>query len=457
MQAAACHITPILFPPDQEEVSKDEEVGLKFTINEHDDLAGTCELILMHDALLAIGLLLSAASQFRLPGLPVGPGELCLTLWLALSFGRVLSNSRQQLTDGFKTLLIFWILFVLIQSFGTLLGLAIEKTHDVSSMIHDIVAYTLMASLALTATIGQDAAQRLRRTAWLFASIGCIGLAAQLADAWDILKIPGTDPWYWNRLRGWSENPNQLALLTTALALISLHLGETSSGAIERAAAILCATFFFSVGLLTRSDSLLICAVVVLPIFLGLKLRAWVSTSTNKRALSRATAWTLIIAFPALPIAMLPFSSSIYAHAADAATHMIEDNEQGETRLKLWTEAVNIGMSSGGFGFGPGPHLTSKDYKRPPPDKFEAHNTFLDLFTQVGFAGVLLFLWIVFMSIRCAARSGSAALISLMLGLLIFGMFHFVVRHPVFWLAVALCLTAKEKGRMSPAIQKWSA
>ena len=44
------------------------------------------------DALLALGLLLTTASQLRLSGLPVGPGELCLTAWLLLMLGRELSR-----------------------------------------------------------------------------------------------------------------------------------------------------------------------------------------------------------------------------------------------------------------------------------------------------------------------------------------------------------------------------
>ena len=40
------------------------------------------------DVLLALGLLLTTASQLRIPGSPIGPGELLLLFWLLISIGR---------------------------------------------------------------------------------------------------------------------------------------------------------------------------------------------------------------------------------------------------------------------------------------------------------------------------------------------------------------------------------
>jgi hypothetical protein len=57
----------------------------------------------------------------------------------------------------------------------------------------------------------------------------------------------------------------------------------------------------------------------------------------------------------------------------------MEKNDQAENRFKLWSEAIEIGVSAGMLGLGPGPHLVNKQWKRPPPDKFEAHFVVLDL------------------------------------------------------------------------------
>lgn len=40
------------------------------------------------DLLLAVGILLSSASQLRPSAAPIGPGEICLVIWIALTIGR---------------------------------------------------------------------------------------------------------------------------------------------------------------------------------------------------------------------------------------------------------------------------------------------------------------------------------------------------------------------------------
>ena len=103
-------------------------------------------------------------------------------------------------------------------------------------------------------------------------------------------------------------------------------------------------------------------------------------------------------------------------------------------------EAIHKGLESKLLGFGPGPHLTSKSYKRPPPDKFEAHNTTLDLFTQGGIVAGLLFVSLCAFAFTKAWRAALPALAALAFGFAVFSMFHFVIRHPIFWFGAVLCL-----------------
>src|SRR5258708_6270086 len=67
-------------------------------------------------------------------------------------------------------------------------------------------------------------------------------------------ELPVGDPGYWDRLRGWSDNPNQLAFLGVALGALCLHLAETSRG-VQRVSAIACMPLPILVGCLTRSDA----------------------------------------------------------------------------------------------------------------------------------------------------------------------------------------------------------
>jgi hypothetical protein len=94
------------------------------------------------------------------------------------------------------------------------------------------------------------------------------------------------------------------------------------------------------------------------------------------------------------------------------------------------------------MGFGPGPQLTSKAYKRPPPSKFEAHNTLLDLFTQGGLLAVGAFIWLSAAALRTAWRAQLAGLVAMIGALASFSMFHLVLRQPVFWFVIVLSLLA---------------
>src|SRR5690606_14715403 len=117
-----------------------------------------------------------------------------------------------------------------------------------------------------------------------------------------------------------------------------------------------------------------------------------------------------------------------------------EADGQGDTRLHLWQEAIERGLYSGFIGLGPGPQLTSKSYKRPPPDKFEAHNTPLDLFSQGGLLAIGAFFWLCLSTFRDAWRARLPGMAALVCGFATFSMFHFVVRHPFFWFGVVICL-----------------
>jgi hypothetical protein len=63
------------------------------------------------DLLLAIGILLTTASQFRSDSAPIGPGELCLAIWIALTLGREALRLEPRFTPAFSRLVIFLAVF----------------------------------------------------------------------------------------------------------------------------------------------------------------------------------------------------------------------------------------------------------------------------------------------------------------------------------------------------------
>ena len=254
----------------------------------------------VRDALMAIGLLLTTATQLRLPGLPLGPGEFCLALWIGLT-GLLDLDRYTPLTSALRRLLTFWALFILAQSLGTLTGMVIGDKHDPSLFWHDVLAYPLVCALSCLSVLEPGAEARLRRCAEIFVVVGAGCLVLQLGAGWDLIALPMVEPWFEERFRGWSNNPNQLAFLCAVLVLVSIHLADTADRGGKRSAALLCVIPAIIVGRLTKTDTFTFSLAGAVPIYLVAKLRFWLGTTERKLSLRTVLAWTAVVSVPLVP------------------------------------------------------------------------------------------------------------------------------------------------------------
>lgn len=416
------------------------------------------------DTVLALGLLLSPSSQMRPGSSPIGPGEACLLVWLGLMLGREAVRLGPPLTAPLRRLLIFWALFAVALSLGTMTAFLLQDRHDPVWFAHDIMAYLLLAGVSCWSVVEPGAAFRLHRVAWLLISLGSLSLALQLADAWGMLGVRFGDPWYWTRFRGWSENPAQLSILCAALALLALHLAETAARPGQRIAAIAGALLPIYVGRLTGTDTFTLVLVIAGPLFVALKLRTWLLSSERNISLRPAAAWIAALALPLMLASAVPLVPSMVAESAALAKQLSKNHgadaaSEADLRLHLWGEAWRRGLESGMLGLGPGPHLripasivagrieeNSPGHIPHPANNgtpnFEAHNTLFDLFTQGGILAVSTFFWLIATAFLKTYKAGFAGLTTSLCGLLLLGMSLLIIRHPVFWFVVALCLVA---------------
>jgi hypothetical protein len=418
-------------------------------------------MLRLRDATLAVGLILSTASQLRAQVPLIGPGELCLMVWLGLTLGRETGRLGPPLTPALVRILAFWVVFAFSLGLGMLAGLAIEDIRDPDSMLHDGLSYLLLAVVSCLSVVEPGAGARLRQVAWLFTSFGSLYLALLLANAWGLVTIPGVEPWFWERLQGWSENPNQLALLCAALGLVSLHLAETATRPAGRIAAFACTLLPIYVGRLTGSDSFAIVLVLAGPLFVALKLRTWLTQTGDRMRFRSASAWIVVLVLPLVLASAALFGPAIAVQTEAFAGQMSknggkEASRESELRFELWSEAVSRGIDSGMLGLGPGAHLVSTAYKRVPPPNFEAHNTPLDLFTQGGLIAVFIFGALLATSFHRTYKANLAGLTTLLGGLVIFSTFHLIVRHPIFWFAIALCMVAQAGTGAAPTRRQGS-
>lgn len=428
---------------------------------------------MISDALLALGLLLSTATELQLPGIPIGPAEILLLVWALLMLFREAGQLGNPLPPALSRLLMFWLLFAVALSLGTLAGYAIGDRHDHNLFLHDVMAYPLAAAVSCLSVAGADARLRLRRVAWLLAGFGSASLVFLVAIAWGLIHVALIDPWYWDRFRGWSANPMQLAFFCAVLALLSLHLADAATRIAERVAALACAVLAIYVGRLTKSNSVSVALVTAIPIFVVLKLREWLHSSSPQLTFRPAFAWILIVTLPLLVIAVISLRSAIAVQAEDVANGLSKANvqtseQEAELRMQLWKEGISRGVESGMLGLGPGPHVeipdvieTARKLQNPlkyvdtaPANgtpNFETHNTLIDIFTQGGLIAVVSFVWISATAFFNTYKARLAGLTTLLCGISIFGLANLIVRQPLFWFTIALCLVSGAVARRAPA------
>lgn len=394
---------------------------------------------MINDRLLAFGLLLSTATQLRLPGTPWGAGEALLTIWIIGALADLAYRGAPALTRPLSHMLLFWAVFTFAQSIGLLLGLATDNIYP-SGVLHTGQAYAFVAILSLLLVILP--AWRLHRVAWTFSVGGAVAVILLIAGGYGMVPMPGLGFWEWNRFIGWSMNPNQFGLLCTVLVLLSLQRAEAAARPHTKIFALSCMVPPFIAGILTRSDSFTVAIGFAVPLFVGSKFLIRFMRAERHPSLVMTVACLMILSLPLLLASVTPFTPKIAENARQAIVETMSENDQAEDRFRLWSEAVDIGLKSGMLGLGPGPHLLGKRTKLPPPEKAEAHNTALDLITQGGILAMLIFFWIITVALIAAYRAGLIALASLIFSLFVYSNFHLVVRHPIFWFSVVLGLAA---------------
>jgi hypothetical protein len=395
------------------------------------------------DSLLALGLVLATATQLRFGDTPFGPGEMCLVLWLGLLLCLQPLRPAPTSNVAFAHVAAFWLILIVAESVGAIVGFATEPFFDTTHTLHDVIAFSFTFWVACTMALELANERRRRRLTWLVVLFGAASLSLQMAQAYGLIGLPlPVDPWFYDRLKGWSQDANQLGLVSALLTVISIHIAITATGHAKAkiVAAAACAVVAFSVGVLSKSDSFTVGMLVAGAVFLAVQCSAWLATF--KRAVTfRATLASLaLLGLPVLAVGALPLAPAAMDRVEAKSDALYNEDSQGDLRFALWAEAYEKGMAAGMLGLGPGPHLTkTKSWKLPPPAKFEVHNTPLDLFVQGGLLALLDIALLYASLILATMRARLPALAALSCAFAVFSMFHFIIRHPIFWFGVVLC------------------
>ncbi len=403
---------------------------------------------MLRDAILAVGLVFSTFSQLRFFNSPIGPGELCLLAWLGLTLCSSASRIDAPLSKASLRLITFWAIFLSGLSVGMMNAYVVGERNVQSLLIHDLLAYALVASTSLVAAFQHRAASRLRRTAWLAVIFGSSCFFVLIAQTVSLLPTFGLKLWYFDRLMGWSTNPNQLALQCLILTLLAAHLAETANSRPPVALACLLVLPPLLTGFLTKSDGFVLGIVFTVLGSIGWKIWRMLRVAHSGGDLRGPTALLAAATSLALLIATGPLAYTLIAEnaASSRSAAGVESNfsHDVDDRTTLWAKALDRSIDSGFLGLGPGPHLRRPTDLRQPQDHvlpdFEAHNTFADLALQGGFLAVLALIWIGATAFMTAQSANLMFLPLLLLSLIGFSLPHFIFRHPIIWFILTLCL-----------------
>lgn len=417
--------------------------------------------------LLSLGLVFSVATQLRLPGLPLGLGEILLLLWLLTTL--VLpSNWRSQVMMGVLALIIVGALLLSVGYFLT----TYPERQTRPPALHDALAYFFCIVLAINFTRLADKYKEGLPVKLLWAFLLNTLLALLLGAA--TKNWSGMDVMYYHtRWQHLSNNPNQFALLAlplpffslylilrdskknifipTLLGLLALGLGWYSQsdaltlawigGGLVAAFALYRVDSQQSMSPLHLTRDRLFAALLVLLMVIG---SAWqwrdVATQIFLVMGTRTEASSNLIRSPQEPTN----ADQTMGTRTGACSNLIispqgptnADQTQVGVRFCLWRNALAVIQYAPLTGMGPGAHsgLTK------PFDREEAHNTLLDWGTQTGLIGAAALAGYLTWLLWQVVRRRYYELAAMLLALYSFAIFHFMLRQPLFWIVPLLAL-----------------
>lgn len=348
-----------------------------------------------------IGLLLMANSFTSLRGISAGgpiEGLLFLTLFIFV-FYKALSG----FTFNFQALLplLYLIVFMtpltLLNSYHEILG---SSTRTLSALIFGAMTGFVMANF----TISQKK------------SLSYGALFILTVVVWIVLRE--YDFGTLQRLIFLSNNPNQIALYSLGAMFIFSVTFERPLVLIPS----LCIGVIY--GYMALSDSFFLALVIAL-LFSTLKF-----FNPSKPLSFLLIFWSILILIT-WPL-LLPNNSYI-----EPLISLWSNADQGGARVTLILNGINAWLTSPLFGHGAGAFSgMTVEFQR-----FEAHNTPIDFLTMGGIPWVLIIYIPIFIYMKKLFQQGNFLALGLLVGFFIFSTFHFVGRHPIFWVVWGFCMS----------------
>jgi hypothetical protein len=422
------------------------------------------------DVLLALGVLTSLETQLRFVVGGLDPGAMLLALWIVACGFLEWRRPREAPPKFAFELAIFWMTIAFGLSLGLSFSILSGEMLDLGLVLHDTLAYSLLAVITSLLALDVNVAHRLRRVQWIIVVVGSVLMIIQIAESMGMLAIPNIDPWYWDRWRAWTDNPNQLALFCLLLAFTALHLAHSETGALKRTTAIFAMALFLGAGTMAKSNAFLLAALMGFGVLVAAKFVRLIWRLERLRVPAAAISMAAMALSVYIGVIGMGLSASSHLSLASAAGGVARQDRNGdeETALRfvLWGEALDRAANSWMIGLGPGPHLPipqiilsgrrggalPKNVQNPKPGSapnFETHDTTLEFLVQGGIIAVAAAGSLCGLALARAFRAGLDGLAAALIAIGLFGAFHVVFRHPFIWVLLCSALCAVERRRIA--------
>lgn len=376
-------------------------------------------------ALLGVGVALVPATQLRFWG-PVGPGELLLVAWCAASAVAALRKPRPAIAPEIRPFLLFWACSIPLLLAGWASGWGLGRASPGAA--RDFLAYLLVAAIVACLALKPWAADELRSAGWIAIVTCTLVLFPLLIYAAFGTYFGPMRLWRLGRFLGWSTNPNQLTLGLILTPFLALHGFIRYRGVRERFGFVLLAFCSVIVGLAGQSDALFVAWSAGAAVLVA---HSWVLALRGGSRRVR----TLLVVAPLIALGLVIVDGRVLERATRGATEIRAAQEPGAERNALWTTAIAEASASPAVGLGPGGHARILS-GRWTGHRAEAHNILIDWGSATGLVGAILLcallLHVAYQALRAPPYFAALA------ALLVFGMAHHYLRHPIVWIYLLL-------------------
>lgn len=371
---------------------------------------------------IAISFILLVLTELRIPGLPIGMGEILLLICCIALLSRKRSSDAMDMVS-YRMMRQFWILMFIALFIGTVVNIFMI---GYGIFFRTLIAYIFCCFVCITLA-KFCTCKDIYDIVYKIVQIGIIFFFfLYLYGTYVDSSLFGMELFYGRiRFTGGAKNPNQTALFFSVIPFFSFYRfkEEFSKQKLLKAVwwGLLTITSVY-LGCATKSEAIFGAWIIGLIFALYRLLFIKIKSLVNRICLVLFT----------VGIILLLFFQKIY----DYIYIWLEGLDKDGSRQQLWVDGIIVFKDSFFLGLGPGSYSG-------PSNTWEAHNTLIDFAVQGGILAVICLLVLFYKSYK-----GIQYDIIISAGVIVlfaFTMAHFAGRQPIYYLYIIMFISMRSR------------